>query len=331
VLRIVLSEVGLLEEALIEVEHAISLRPAYPSANTNLVNILNLQVPRWHVNMMNDTPRNEAFFRAIEAAVSKDDLVLEIGTGSGLLAMKAADCGAAQVTTCEMSTTISRAAQEIIDLNGFSKTVKVLNKKSTDLRIPDDLPRQANVVLAEVLSSEFVGEGVISSLRDARSRLLANDGKMVPAGGSIMIALLADVPGLSEQAFVGEVGGYDLSHFNSITSHKIDISLASRDVRFLTKPIAPFEFDFYDASAFANKNIKLEVTVTEDGPCIGILQWNRVDLGNGIIYENDPQLITSHWLTPLYRFDAVQYLKADQKIKIEGSLAEDRVWFRLEE
>jgi predicted RNA methylase len=44
--------------------------------------------------LMQDSERNEAYRRGIEAVVEEDDLVVDIGTGSGLLALMAAKAGA---------------------------------------------------------------------------------------------------------------------------------------------------------------------------------------------------------------------------------------------
>ncbi len=73
----------------------------------------------WHFNMVNDEPRNAAFARAIAHMVKPGQRVLEIGTGSGLLAMLAArdEQGApraAQVITCEANPLLSRLATQII-------------------------------------------------------------------------------------------------------------------------------------------------------------------------------------------------------------------------
>jgi hypothetical protein len=48
----------------------------------------------FHFAMMNDHDRNEFYREALEKAVKPTDMVLEIGTGSGLLAMLAAKSGA---------------------------------------------------------------------------------------------------------------------------------------------------------------------------------------------------------------------------------------------
>ena len=60
-------------------------------------------------------------------------LVLDIGTGSGLLSMMAAVAGAGEIVTCETSTTIANTAMKIISANGFENRIRVLNKRSTDL------------------------------------------------------------------------------------------------------------------------------------------------------------------------------------------------------
>ena len=58
-------------------------------------------VPIWHVPMINEPERNQAYHDGLAAVLTPQKLVLEIGTGSGLLAMMAARLGARQVVTCE--------------------------------------------------------------------------------------------------------------------------------------------------------------------------------------------------------------------------------------
>ncbi|MEL7220183.1 MAG: 50S ribosomal protein L11 methyltransferase [Bacteroidota bacterium] len=44
---------------------------------------------------------------------------MDIGTGSGLLAMMAARAGAQEVVACEMNPLLAEAASQIVEQNGF--------------------------------------------------------------------------------------------------------------------------------------------------------------------------------------------------------------------
>ena len=77
--------------------------------------------------MMNEHGRNEAYKKAMASAIERDDVVLDIGTGAGILSMIAADCGAREIITCEMSKTISKIAEKI-NIENMLTMLKHVNK-----------------------------------------------------------------------------------------------------------------------------------------------------------------------------------------------------------
>ena len=129
--------------------------------------------------MMHDEVRNNAYFDAIKLAVGDGQCVLDIGAGSGLLSLMAAASGAKEVIAIETSRTIAQATKAIIENNGYEKAISVVNKHSTDLIVGKDLPQRADVIISETLSSEFVGEGVRTTILDANKRLLKKGGTMI--------------------------------------------------------------------------------------------------------------------------------------------------------
>ena len=119
--------------------------------------------------MMNDDPRNQAYKDALVTTINEDTQVLEIGAGSGLLAMLAAQSGTKKrITTCEMTPVIASVAKEIIELNGFDNSVKVIAKASKDISIGEDLTEKADLIVSEVISNEFLGEGVLDTVEDVK-------------------------------------------------------------------------------------------------------------------------------------------------------------------
>ena len=99
-------------------------------------------VNRWHYRMINDPERNKSYHDAILRAVNRRSPgatpVLDIGAGTGLLAMYAARCGQGnQIWACEMSEPMVEIAGEVLQANGLSHRIKLLAKHSDDLRVRD--------------------------------------------------------------------------------------------------------------------------------------------------------------------------------------------------
>ena len=127
--------------------------------------------------------------------------------------------------------------------------IRVINKNSKDLIVGQDIRNRADILVSEILSSEFVGEGIQTTILDAKRRLLKKHGKMIPEGGSIMIALIENTGKLSEELFADSALGFDISDFNSITADKWAATLEDEPV-FLSEPVEAFSFDFCNFKYF---------------------------------------------------------------------------------
>tara|TARA_Y100001968_G_C19366711_1_gene722941 strand:- start:634 stop:1482 length:849 start_codon:yes stop_codon:yes gene_type:complete len=280
--------------------------------------------------MINDLERNNRYLEAIKLAIKQNINVLEIGTGSGLLSMMAIDMGAKKVITCEMNKTISEIAEKIILKNGYEGKITVLNKKSTELSLEKDILKKVDLIISEIFSSEFVGEGIQSTILDAKQRLLKEGGKMIPEAGDIKMALLKSNAKIEEQCFTGKMNNYDLSDFNQITGNKFNIQLNELNISFLSNDKIAFSFDFYSDKIIKRKEKTIDIKVSESGTCIGIVTWIKVNLYENIYLENNPsQNNKSHWSTPIYTFEEPLELLKGDIIQIKATLIEDKVWFEL--
>ena len=69
-LGVALADAGRRDEALVEFQQVLAIEPDNLHVQHQVRRLASLIVPFWHVPMMNDTPRNDAFEKAILAAIA---------------------------------------------------------------------------------------------------------------------------------------------------------------------------------------------------------------------------------------------------------------------
>lgn len=180
-----LLKLGFTDEAASCFRRALHVNPTSIRAKENLENISNLLVERWHFRMLNDKKRNAAYKQAISNAISqRHDIVLDIGSGTGILSMFAIQGGAKEVYACEMSKTMHEMGRDVLKANNMETLVHTIHKKSTDIKVGEDIPKKVSLVVTETLDCGLLGEGILTTIKHAWSNLL-----LTSAEGSILQCL----------------------------------------------------------------------------------------------------------------------------------------------
>lgn len=260
----------------------------------------------WHMPMMNDQQRNEAYRDALNKLVTPDDIVLEIGSGSGILSLIAAKAGAKHVYAIEASKNfaeISRVnfhrnhqAEKITIVNEMSTAVQVspvpkkrkLSEKDDPAPVVQSLPQKCTLLVAEILGTMLDGESSIHYYEDARRRLLTENAKIIPGYGIQYASLI------SSEQFKTLTQGFgfddlDLSSFNRfrdscslIFSKNYGVLFQNLDITELTNPIVIYEVDYtkhglMDIMPECGELVK-EVEIIESGDAIAVMYWWEVYL-----------------------------------------------------
>lgn len=139
----------------------------------------------WHAAMLLDETRVTWFARAISAAVRPGDVVLDLGSGTGLLALLAARAGARHVYAIEQSP-IADVAQEMIAANGLNERITLLRGVSYEV----ELPERADVIMSETLGAWGADEGIATIMADAMARLATPGARRVPQSLTLWLAPL---------------------------------------------------------------------------------------------------------------------------------------------
>lgn len=315
-------------EAIELCKRALEANPDSIAARLGAEWLLGQMVPLWHVPMMNEEERNRPYLQALEAAVDRNKIVFEIGTGSGLLAMMAARVGAREVVTCEAVRMVAQTAVKIIERNGFAGRIRVVPKPSYQVEVGKDLPERADVLLHEVFSSELLGEHVLPAIEDAKARLLKPGGTILPGVASIMIALVGG-EALGKELHVDHSFGFDLRDFNAVNPRKRPIHREDLPRVLLSDPVEAFRFDFTHQASFPPEKKRIEVRATAAGRCFGVIQWIRFEFAPGIFFENHPgqPRPVASWQHTIYRFDPPAELTEGTVIPLRAMHDRSRPWF----
>lgn len=264
----------------------------------NLRDAYSRLVPSWYLPVVNDTGRNEAYREAIEKAVGPSDIVLSIGSGSGLLAMTAARAGARKVYGSEHLHSMAEMAQRIVARNGYEDIITVLPKQSTELAVGSDLTEPASVVVLENLDVTLIGEGVIPALRHATRHLMQPDAKVIPAAARVWGAVI-EWPGERDINPVREISGFDFSEFDLFRNPNMHVPFdADRDIhRMLTEPfeIAAYDFRHPPDYSQADQVEVLTLPAVETGTAHAVAVWFELDLDNEITFSTRDETNLNHW------------------------------------
>jgi SAM-dependent methyltransferase len=316
--------IDLINKTLGEPDPQIDPRPESPISIRR--DALQELVPRWHFAMLNDRERNQLFERAIEGGVNPGDHVLDIGSGSGLLAMIAARRGAGRVTSCEFVPPVARAAEQIVAKNGFSELIDVVNMRSDLLDGDTDLSELADVIVTEIVDCGLVGEGILPTLRHAREHLLKPGGSIIPRAARVTAVPVDSWP-IWRLNRVDDACGFDVSHFNEFaTSRYFQVRLPYWPHRKLAAPLQVLSFDFLNDSLEAGEKT-IQMPIQHDGTCHGIAFWFELDLGSEQILSNQPDGKHTHWLQAFQCFTNPVPVKAGSTLTVKIIHNDEIVYF----
>uniref|UniRef100_H3GC39 type I protein arginine methyltransferase n=1 Tax=Phytophthora ramorum TaxID=164328 RepID=H3GC39_PHYRM len=142
-------------------------------------------------NMLQDHVRTGTYERAMLSNPSdfKDKVVLDVGTGSGILAFFAAKAGARKVYAVELSN-MAECARELVAANGLSDRITVIKGKMEEV----ELPEQVDVVVSEPMGFFLVHERMLETFVAAgkKWRTPAPSFKMFPSTGTMFVSPFSD-------------------------------------------------------------------------------------------------------------------------------------------
>ncbi len=160
-----------------------------------------------HNLLVMDEVRTRAFRDSVHATIQPGDTVLDLGAGSGILSLFAAQAGAARVYAVERAPGAAALARHVVAVNGLADRVTVIEADAAMAVLPE----KVDVIVSEWLGVYGVDENMLAPVLIARDRWLKPGGRMIPSRVTAWIAPVSHEAAKQAIALHIRPYGFDLS------------------------------------------------------------------------------------------------------------------------
>ncbi|RMC07554.1 hypothetical protein DUI87_17028 [Hirundo rustica rustica] len=143
-----------------------------------------------HEEMLKDEVRTLTYRNSMyhNKHVFKDKIVLDVGSGTGILSMFAAKAGAKKVYGIECSS-ISDYSEKIIKANHLDNIITIFKGKVEEVELPVD---QVDIIISEWMGYCLFYESMLNTVIFARDKWLKPGGLMFPDRAALYVVAIED-------------------------------------------------------------------------------------------------------------------------------------------
>jgi protein arginine N-methyltransferase 1 len=258
-----------------------------------------------HQRLVADTVRVNAYRTAIYRH-SSGKSVAEVGCGSGILSIFAAQAGAARVVAIEESE-IAALAEEMFAANNCDDVVELRRANSRDV----ELDEPVDLIIHEILGSDPFVEALLPSIADARRRLLRPGGRLLPYRIEVCCfgIELEDRPYRDKARVLAEtrelLGLYAIDFApmlqrlegvrHQLLPPPMDLTAPFKP-RILSGELCLLDLDLYDESLDLDQQLReVRLPILEGGKLGGVVLFFRAHLDETLILSTSPYGPPTTW------------------------------------
>lgn len=268
-----------------------------------------------HEEMLKDEVRTKTYRNAIynNRHIFQDKIVLDVGCGTGILSMFAAQAGAKHVYGVDMSNIIDQA-KKIVAINNLDGVITLFKGKMEDL----ELPSKVDIIISEWMGYFLLYESMLDTVLYARDKWLKPDGLLFPDRARLYLAAIEDGDYKEEKiGFWDNVYGFDFSPIKNLALREplVD-SVDYKNV--VTDPCAFLDLNLATCTkedlSFSN-NFCLRVR--RQDLVHAFIAWFDVEFGAGhkkLGFSTGPHVKYTHWKQTVFYLHDVLICNEEEQI-----------------
>ena len=236
--------------------------------------------------------------------------MLDIGSGTGILAYFACLAGARKVYAVEEGE-IVEVARAVCRHNGLEDRVMFIDDISTNITLPEP----ADVLISETIGNIGFEEGILGWVLDARKRLLVEDARIIPSAVRMYVAPVERpregvyLANWQRSFYTFDFTPAHKTASNHLQSCKLHESHLLGQAKLLSSA---------DLSSEINVRVDGEQTFTaeRDGSLDGLGAWFEADLAEGISISTAPPNPTESWSNIFFPLSERHSISAGDQISV---------------
>jgi len=278
-----------------------------------------------HGEMLKDESRTLAYKNAIEMLQGdiKDKVVLDLGTGTGILAMFCAKAGAKRVYAVEASN-LADWTELVVSKNNLSHIVKVIKGRIEEIQLPE----KVDIIVSEWMGTFLIFESMLESLLWTRDYWLKPDGILLPSQSNIFLSPVTMDAFYTEKIDIWKgMYGIDLSplipYAKKCAFEKPIIDKPIKPENVLAPPMKIASFDLRTVpiqEPYQKTIVDFCFKASKTATLHGFAAWFDVvftgkSTDKSLTLSTSPDFKDTHWHQDLFLFDTPLHVKEGNTIK----------------
>ena len=284
-----------------------------------------------HEEMIKDKIRTGSYKKAIEnnKTIFKDKIVLDIGSGTGILSIFAAKAGAKHVYGIEYAD-IADYSKEIIKQNNLSDKITIIQSKVEEAILPVD---KVDIIISEWMGYFLLYESMLDTLLFARDKWLKKDGYLLPDKAQIYLAGIQDtLYKYNKIDSWDNVYGFNFSVLkNPALAEPIIDNFPNNNI--ISNSCKIFDIDLYTVKVEdLDFSAGYEIIFNKDDTFNGFVTWFDVEfdkIPNKITLSTSPYEPSTHWKQVMFYSKNDIEVKKNEKLKGSICVIKDKMNFRF--
>jgi len=266
--------------------------------------------------MLKDSVRTLSYKRSIldNKHLFEGKLVLDVGCGTAILSMFAAQAGAKHVYAVDSSDIIHQAMQIVKD-NGMSEKITCIQGKMEDVVLPE----KVDVIISEWMGYFLLYETMLPTVLEARDKWLKPGGSILPDQANLFIACLEDAEYKEEKIeYWDNVYGFDFRCIKKIAYREplVDTvnpkAVVSTPSKFLTLNLNTCKTeDLTFSSTF-------ECIAQRNDYVHGFIAWFDITFScchKPVYFSTGPNSKYTHWKQTVFYLEETLSVEHGEKVK----------------